>query len=457
MSKVLFQYGARFQESMMSLMLRDIAFADKCCEFVPSEHLHSEAHRWLFDTIKERYDETGMIVSQVEIDEILKPIEKFKRKSIRKIVDKCFGEDPESPEFIREQLAEFAKRTNFADLFAYGQTLYNDGNHDDAYTYVLESINHLHAINFNDEETVDISEFETKRQRFITQKGLTGGGDIPTGISELDAVLQGGLSKAEGEFGCLLAEAKIGKSIGLIHMGFAGLCHSHKVVHFVLEGTTEQTMMRYQSRFTRIDYNRIKADEVTGEERVRLEAVGERYKRQLMLVPFNKHWEYTTLDIEAKLKELDRKGWSPDLVIVDYADLLHSREKHHRTDLEQRDVFRDLKSIAINRKVALWTASQAQRPKEADKNNVRLLSGSSVAESYEKIRIIDFLGTLNQTPVEKTLGVMRLHCDIYRSNKSAKTINLITGFDRMIFHNSVWKTVPTKFMRKRTTLRAKTF
>lgn len=449
MSKVPFQFGARFQESMLSLMFRDIAFAAKCVEFVPGEHLHSEAHQWVFQQISEKFEEYGTIPSRMEIEEGLKRVQRVKRKAVSKIVERCFDEDPESPDFIREQLADFAKRTNFADLFAYGQTLYNDGQPDEAYTYVLEAINHLHSINFNDEETIDIRDFEKLRQRFIAQKGVTGGGDIPTGIPELDDILGGGLSKAEGEFGCLLAEAKVGKSIGLIHMGFAALTHGHKVAHFVLEGTTEQTMMRYQSRFTRIPYNLIKKDEIDGQQQVKLDGISKRYSGQLELVPFNKHWEYTTLEVEAKLKEFDRKGWTPDLVIVDYADLLHSREKHHRQDLEQRDVFRDLKSIAINRKVALWTASQAQRPDKREIGKIRTLGGANVSESYEKIRVIDFLATLNQTPAEKRLGVLRLHCDIYRSNRSNKTINLITGFDRMIFHNSIWKTVPMKYMREK--------
>ena len=455
MSEVLFQYGARFQESMMSLMIRDVAFAAKCLEYIPEEYLHSDAHKWLFRQISESFSESSKIPSRMEIEENLKRLTRLARKPIKKVVDKCFDQDPEDPEYLKTQLAEFAKRTNFADLFAYSQTLYNDGKTQDAYEYVLEAINHLHAINFNDEEIVDISDFENRRQRFIDQKGLTGGGDIPTGIAELDAVLGGGLSKAEGEFACLLAEAKVGKSIGLIHMGYAALCHGHKVAHFVLEGTTEQTMMRYESRFTRIPYNKVKSDELESHEYVKLNSFGRRYKDRLKLIPFNKHWEYTTTDIEAKLKEFDRQGWSPDLVIVDYADLLHSRERHHRQDLEQRDVFRDLKSIAMNRKVAMWSASQAQRPRKEDMTKERIISSANVAESYEKIRVMDFLGTLNQTSDEKKLGVMRFHCDIYRSNKANKTINLITGFDRMIFHNSIWQTVPSRFMRKRKGTRKK--
>jgi len=449
LSAVPFQFGAKFQESMLSLMLRDISFADKCVEFVPAEHLHSEAHRWLFQQIQSRYNSAATIPSRVEIDEGMKRLNKFKRKPILKIVDRCFNHDPESPDFVREQLAEFAKRTNFADLFAHSQILYNEGKHDDSYTYVLKAINHLHSINFNDEETIDIKDFEKLRQRHNAQKGIVRGADITTGIKELDEILGGGLSKAEGEFGCILGEAKVGKSIALIHFGFAAICHGYKVAHFVLEGTTEQTMMRYQARIGRIPHKNLKSNELTPEEETKLEGLGERYSGLLELVPFNKSWEYTTQDIDTKLKEFDRKGWIPDLIIVDYADLLHSRVKHHRTDLEQRDVFRDLKSIAMTRKVALWSASQAQRPRKEEARKIRTITGASVSESYEKIRIIDFLGTLNQTPEEKQLGVLRLHADIYRSNRSDKTINLITDFDRMIFHNPVWGTVPKKFMRKR--------
>jgi len=92
------------------------------------------------------------------------------------------------------------------------------------------------------------------------------------------------------------------------------------------------------------------------------------------------------------------------------------------------------------RHYALWAATQAQRPKE-DPHKEYLLRAKDVAENYEKVRIADFVASLNQTPNEKRIGILRLHVDIYRSNESDIVCRLVTDFRRMIFHSKTYGTV----------------
>jgi hypothetical protein len=86
------------------------------------------------------------------------------------------------------------------------------------------------------------------------------------------------------------------------------------------------------------------------------------------------------------------------------------------------------------RHVAIWSASQAQRPKDTPER-AGLLRSKDIAESYEKVRIADFIATLNQTSHEKEAGILRFHLDLYRSNETDKTILLFVDFTRMIFHS----------------------
>lgn len=436
MTAVPFVFGPKFQNSMLSLMLRDLSFTSRVIKFVENDHLHSDAHKWVFDEIKKKYLKAGIVPSQIEIESGLKKVEKHKVKLYRQFVGEIYKQLPEDPEYIREQLSEFARRANFNDLFSYSQVLYNGGKADEAYRYVLEQINHLHAISFKDDQTVSVTDFEDIRQRFVQQRVLTVD-RISTGIPALDTILRGGLSRLEGEFAVIVAEPKKGKSIALIHMGASCLLKNFKcrVAHFVLEGSTETTIFRYQSRLSGIPEERIASDELTPEEQTKLHKIGKRFMGRLELIPFNTHWEYTTTDIESKLAELDRKGMTPDLIVIDYADLLLPREKSREERMNQREVYRELKRLALMRKCAIWTASQAQRPKD-DGQKESLLKANSIAETYEKVRIADFIGTLNQTPKEQRMGVLRFHADIYRNNACDKTFRLLVDFERMIFHHS---------------------
>jgi len=449
MSKAEFTFGSHFQEDMLALMMTDLSFTEKAIRFVPEERLFSEAYVFLFNQIKDKFERNGTAPSISEIEDRIKFVERHKRRVFKAFAEKIADMKVKDPEFIKEKLTEYARRSMFIQLFQDGQTLWNAKKHQDAYTYVMEGINALYGISFDDDVAIGIEDFEHIRQIYLKQN-LLRGTRMPTGISSLDHILNGGLEK--GELGVLLAEPKRGKSIGLVHMGCASLLTgSGRVAHFVLEGTTEQTVMRYQSRLTGIEYNRLMKDEITEAEGVLIDKVSKKYLERLMLVPMNKHWNYTVLDVEAKITELERRGLSPDLVVVDYADLLKSHEKADSLRVEQTYVYRYLKQVAMMKRKAIWTAAQAQRPKD-DAEKITLLRAKDIAECYEKVRIADLVATLNQTPREKQIGILRLYVDIFRSNEAGKTIVLPVDFRRMIFHKSIYpevKALPDWFFTNR--------
>lgn len=448
MSELPFSFGKDFQDSMLSLMLRDISFADRAVKYLGEEYLHSDNHKWLFGEIKKKFLDSGNVPSLIEIEDNLKKTARARRRLYKTYANKIYSTAPVDPDFIRDKLTEYSKRVSFAELFRDGQLFYNAGETEKAYTYVMEAINHLHSISYRQDVSIPIEEFEALRKRHAFEQERSGYA-IPTNIKALDEVLGGGLER--GRLGVIMAEPKRGKSIGLIHMGVAALMSRAGIVaHVVLEGTTEETVMRYQSRLSGIPYNRLSKDDLTAVEVKHLEVISAKYLDRLQLIPFNQHWEYTVLDLESKLQELDRQGKTPDLCVVDYADLLQPRKSDsRRRDLDQRDVYRELKRLSIVRRMATWTASQAQRPKEYSRSKSdAVLHGSSISESFEKVRIADFIGSLNQTPQEKKQGVLRFHCDVYRSNASDKTIRLITNFSRMIFHTAHFGTLDSSHIPK---------
>ena len=439
-------FGTQFQNSMLCLMLHDLAFAERCIKFIPQGSLSSESHEWLFAKIKDRFDKDGTALSYIEAEEFLREEKNASKSKVYKsLVNRVYKSTPVSAEFIRERLTDFARRSSFTQLFLKAQGTYNSGNYEKAYSETFEGLEKIYEVDFKGDLTINIEIFEKfRRQQLEASKlGVT---NIPTKIPRLDNILKGGLSK--GELGILLAEPKKGKSIGLVHMGAAAVqMSSGRVAHFVLEGTTIQTVLRYQSRLSGITYNEIEKDDLDEIQREKLDKISHKYKDRLEIIPMNAHWEYTTADIEAGIKDLERKGKKPDLVIVDYGDLLHPRKKTKELRHDQTSVYRDLKRIALINSVSLWTASQAVRPKESP-DNVYLLRAKDISESFEKVRIADFIATINQTPKEKRLGKIRLHADMYRSNDCDETINMYCDYTRMIFSSPRWPDINYKVLKE---------
>lgn len=430
-SSVAFTFSKEFQESMLALMLIDPSFAEKVVKVIPEERLYSDSHKYLFKSIGESIELNQRPPTFLEIEDASKKIEITKRKIILRFIKQVFAHKVTDAEFIKERVTEYARKNLFVFVFQNAQTLWNTGKFDDAYDFVKDGIGDLHGISLKDDANVSIAEFENIRGLYATEI-TTSKRKIPTIIPPLDQILKGGLEK--GELGIILAEAKKGKSQSLVHFGVAGLFHGFKVAHFVLEGMTQQSILRYQARLSMIDYNKLESDSITKEEAWRLKRISEKHKDNLMLIPFNQHWNYTVMDVEAKIRELERQGNKPDLVIIDYADLLRHHEKSKEKRFEQTEVYRDLKRVAMMRNVAIWTASQARRPEEGPEKEY-LLRAKDISESYEKVRIADFIATLNQTPKEKEYGIVRLHADIYRSNDTDKTIKLVTDFGKSMLYS----------------------
>jgi len=428
-----FSYGKKFQESMLAHMMRDITFALRCCEHIEGSLLHSDAFQWIFKTIKKQIDTKTTVPTEIELEDALKYVEIHKRRLYAKVIEEIMEAKLSSYEFIQDRLTDYGRRIKYNEVFREAQVLYNMGKIEDAYEFTMKGMEDLYEITFN--SSSDVCDLEETRGIYMKQAAMSGGLTITTGIPELDEILGGGMER--GRVGVLLAEPKKGKTIGLISKTCAAIrARNFNVVHFVLEGLTEETTMKIQSRLSGIPYAKIYKDELTPEELKLLEKVNRLAKGRLRVVPMNNKWDYTTLDVESKLKELERKGFKADLTVIDYGDLLKGRtsfsssEKRH----EQTEVFRDLKKIAMSRSTAMWTASQAVRPKDAPEKEY-LLRSKDISESYEKVRIVDFVATINQTPKEKKLGIIRFHADLYRNNDCDKTIRLVTDFGRMMFYS----------------------
>ena len=101
---------------------------------------------------------------------------------------------------------------------------------------------------------------------------------------------------------------------------------------------------------------------------------------------------------------------TPDMIIVDYPDLMQIDSKNLRT--ETGKVFADLRGIAVSRNLAMVVPTQGNRESETS----RLVTGNQVAEDISKLAIADTAVTYSQTPAEKALGLARLLVDKSRND-----------------------------------------
>jgi len=113
----------------------------------------------------------------------------------------------------------------------------------------------------------------------------------------------------------------------------------------------------------------------------------------------------TVHGIEAYLDLLDSMhGFIPDFICLDYADLMTvSADDNYRLSLGE--LYKNLRGLAVERGLALITASQSNRFGAG----ARLVQATDVAEDFSKIGTADCVITYTATPHERRRGLARLY------------------------------------------------
>ncbi len=128
----------------------------------------------------------------------------------------------------------------------------------------------------------------------------------------------------------------------------------------------------------------------------------------------------TTLDIWYK------QGFVPDVIVIDYADLLTSETKEFRH--QQNDIWKNLRSLSEERHCLVITATQA----DADSYGRNTLSMKNFSEDKRKYAHVTAMWGLNQDPKgrEKEIGIMRINEIVVREGEPQRVVSVLQNLKR---------------------------
>ena len=347
------------------------------------------------------------------------------------------ADDVRESHYVCAQVIEWARKQVFAAGFEEARVAWNTGDFNAAQSAMMGRSEEMASMQLT---TADrgwfFEDFDLRQERRVPV--AAGDNVFPTGIEKLDRAMYGGLSI--GELGIAIAYSKIGKSFWLNQMGFIGARLRRKVLHIVLEGGRAKTEDRYESRFADTMYREVRRGDITMEA---LRITRREYtilRRNLIIRGFADRdaWRVTPDDILAELSSLRKEeGWVPELVVIDYGDLLHAPGDSERE--VQKTAFRRLKALSErqefrgHRGYAVWTASQAVRPSKGADTTEHVLKPRDIADCYEKVRVGDALITLNRTIREKEARQARVSLGAYRDAEDGLLVRVSTDYDHGAF------------------------
>ena len=114
----------------------------------------------------------------------------------------------------------------------------------------------------------------------------------------------------------------------------------------------------------------------------------------------------TTKTLENHLDRLRQKGVEPDMIIVDYADLLRPATTSYKQELRHSlgDIYEELRGIAQKYDMPVWTASQTNR----GGLNAEVITMEAISEAFNKCFVADFICTISRTAQDKTENTGRM-------------------------------------------------
>jgi replicative DNA helicase len=387
-----FSFDKSFQEKIVQAMLIDHPWAVQFAEVVDIDYfqfkylkLVASKHLDYYKSYKE-FPTMVLLLTMLkddlrsQRDDVLR--DQVKSFLIKVSKDEGLGDLP----YVKEKSLEFCKKAALQRALSESVDLI----HTEKYEKIIEIVKS--AIHAGDHNSSGLDLFEDVEARYSETFRKT----VATGIGELDQrkILNGGLGA--GELGVVVAPTGVGKSHFLVHVGAQAILKGKNVLHFTFELNERAVGIRYDSHV--LDIPSLECYEAKEE----IDQYYQENKDNLgrLKVKYYSTSTASSMFLRGFIEKLATQKFRPDLLIIDYAGIMRSADRHELLRMELKKVMEELREMATELDVPVWTAIQSN--KEGAQNDVVDLT--NMAEGYSQAHVADFVVGLSRKSAQKATG-----------------------------------------------------
>jgi len=377
-------YGSKFQENLTQVMLDDRVFADQIAEVLDLNFLELGYLQLFVKKLFSYRDKYGTHPSRDTMTTILRAEiseeNEITQQQVRKYFARVLSTDNsvENAEHIKEVALDFCKKQKLKSAMLKCVGLIRTSSYDEISQTINDALKLGSDNNYGYDYLADFEErFQIKARNPIT-----------TGWDVIDKITHGGLGS--GELGVVIAPTGVGKSMALVHLGAQAVKEGLTVVHYTLELADTVVATRYDSTMTGIPINEV----YNYKNKVHEYVQGVEGKLIVKEYPTK---SASTAMIKNHLDRLIRRGMEPDMVIVDYGDLLRPVRAQREKRIELESIYEELRGIAQIYELPVWTASQTNRTGI----NAEVVTMEAISEAFNKCFVADFICTMSRTIEDK--------------------------------------------------------
>lgn len=387
----LVRYGSEFQTKCVVALLTDRGFVEQALDVCQPIFFESEANKWIVDRIfwyfnKYKALPTILVLKReadkVDHNDVLKiaAIEQLKN------VFHVQKANPDDLKYVQTELLTFCKNQAIKQAVLKSADLLATAQYDQIKSIIDKAIHAGAERNIGHIWDENLEERITQVTRNV----------VITPWECLNKLLDGGLGG--GELGCVVAPSGIGKSWLLTAIGAAAVQAGKTVAHYTFELSQTYVGLRYDTVYTKIESKLIRDN---------VELVKEKIKNipGKLFIKYFPTRMVTINAIHAHIQQLTRLGHKPDLIIIDYADLMRSIDKANARHEELGFIYEEIRGMAGELNVPVWTASQSQRSSLQDD----IVEADKIAGAYGKVMVCDFILSASRKVGDKITKTARIH------------------------------------------------
>ena len=385
--KTIESYGPGFQVKVLSALLTHKEFLTNIYDILNEDDFNNPAHKWIIKEILKYYDKYHTTPSlDILKVEVKKTENEVLQLSIQEQLREAYISSDNDLKYVMEEFSTFCKNQQLKQALLSSVDLLKAGDYDSIKFMIENAMKAGNDKNLGHEYSKDIeTRYRENSRKFI-----------PTPWDSINDLLQGGLGG--GDFGLIFGNPGGGKSWTLVALGAHAVRLGYNVLHYTLELGEDYVGLRYDACFTKIPVDHL------SKNKDKVEEIVPQLPGKLVIKEYSPG-RASIHTIESHIRKCMTHEIKPDLILIDYVDLLSSKRKNVDRKYEIDDIYTSTKGLSKELNLPIWSVSQVNRAGAKDD----IIEGDKAAGSYDKIMITDFCLSLSRKAKDKVNGTGRFH------------------------------------------------
>jgi len=376
--------GAEYQLRFVAQILTDRKFGNAIIDIVNPNYFEDEYIRIVVGAIKNAKEKDDIIpdVGSLEfrlLDEVKDDIQRrYALTQLRKIKEA----DLNDTLWVQETAMKFCKQQELIKALAEINKIISKGdidNYEECESKLRKALEHGDSKDdgvdiFDDIDSVLADDFRKP---------------IRTGIEGLDEIMDGGLSKTE--LAIILAPFGVGKTTMMTKIANTAMTDGKKVLQIFFEDTIKVIQRKHLSCWSEFDLNSLSMHKEEVKEMV-ANMMKSSNGGAIKLKRFSS--DGTTIPvIRQYIRKLIATGFRPDMVVLDYIDVVEPSRRFDDVNAGEGSVMRQFETMLSELDMAGWTAVQGNRSSiKAD-----VVEADQMGGSIKKAQIGHFVVSIAKT------------------------------------------------------------